>query len=105
MNKVLLIITLLFTLFNFAAAQSPSNPRWATLLTPPNEEFSVEVPAAPKFNSSGGKNHCYIVVFENTYFFVFSDSLDDSLQTEKVVEFIKYNKAVGSSTTIGNVNG
>lgn len=105
MNKFLLIITLLFTLSNFASAQSSGNARWAALATLPGEEFSVEMPAAPKSNGFGGKNFRYAVVFENKYFFVFSDSLDKSLQTEEVLKFIKENKALGNGTTIGSITG
>jgi len=105
MNKALLIITLLFTLFGVAPAQSSGNPLPVTVVMPSNEKFVVEMPAVPKLNVDDGSSRRYSLAAENTFFFIFSDFLNKPTYTKKVVKFFKDNKASENSAVIGNVAG
>ena len=84
MKKILLIITLLFAVFVSGFAQTKKISDWKTF-EPAGEEFSAEVPALLVSKNYAGKSQSYSVVFEGTYFFVFSDPSNDLFQTKKVL--------------------
>ena len=104
MNKILLVIWLVFATSNLAFAQTTSNSDWKTY-TLVNKEFSLEMPIGKTMRGFGEKSVRYGVVADNTYFFVFSDSPKTPMQTKIVLEFIKANKAVGNSSAVGNLVG
>ncbi len=104
MNKILLVIWLVFATSNLAFAQTTSNSDWKTY-TLVNKEFSLEMPIGKTMRGFGEKSVRYAVVADDTYFFVFSDSPKTLLQTKLVREIIKAHKAVGSSSAVGNAVG
>ncbi|MDQ3748447.1 MAG: energy transducer TonB [Acidobacteriota bacterium] len=104
MNKILLIITLIFATSNLAFAQTTSNSHWKTY-TLVNKEFSLEMPIGKTMSGFGEKSVRYGVVANDAYFFVFSDSPKTLLQTKLVQEIIKTHKAVGSSSAVSNAVG
>lgn len=104
MNKILLVIWLVFATSNLAFAQTTSNSDWKTYMLV-NKEFSLEMPIGKTMRGFGEKSVRYAVVTDDTYFFVFSDSPKTLLQTKLVREIIKAHKAVGSSSAVGNAVG
>ncbi len=83
MNKILLIIWLVFATSNLAFAQTTSNSDWKTY-TLVNKEFSLEMPIGKTMRGFGEKSVRYAVVADDAYFFVFSDSPKTLLQTKLV---------------------
>ncbi len=104
MNKTFLITTLIFVIFASGFAQTPNNSDWKTF-APVSEEFSAEVPALLVPKNYAGKSRQYAVVFEGTYFFVFSDSVKNLSLTKTVLEFAGENQTNGNSQAVGNFVG
>jgi hypothetical protein len=104
MNKILLVIWLVFATSNLAFAQTTSNSDWKTY-TLVNKEFSLEMPIGKTMRGFGEKGVRHAVVTDDAYFFVFSDLPKTTPQTKLVREIIKAHKAVGSSSAVGNAVG
>ena len=104
MNKILLVIWLVFATSNLAFAQTTNNLEWKSY-TLVNKEFSLEMPIGKTMRGFGEKSVRYGVVADDTYFFVFSDSPKTPMQTKIALEFIKANKAVGNSSAVGSLVG
>ena len=104
MNKILLVIWLVFATSNLAFTQTTSNSDWKTYMLV-NKEFSLEMPIGKTMRGFGEKSVRYGVIADDTYFFVFSDSLKTPMQTKIVLEFIKANKMVGNSSAVGSLIG
>lgn len=109
MKNISLIACLIFSTYGFVAAQTPGVENWQTF-APADEEFSVETPAPLAPGQYGEKDERtvtrrYTNVFNGTYFFIFSDSGKNLLQTKVVRDFVKSFQKSGKSFPAGNLTG
>ncbi len=109
-RNISLTICLVFIICCFASAQTPSNTEnWRTF-APADEEFSVDTPAPLTLTLFGEKDERtvtrrYTNVYNGTYFFIFSDSGKNLLQTNLVRDFAKSFQKSGKMFQAGNLTG
>lgn len=109
--KFCLIICLVFTASTLAVAQAQSK-NTQDAFTPDWEEFSIENSAAfPShffYDMSPARKNVsrrYKTMVGGTYYFIFSDPVKNSPQSDKVFEFIRYSQAVGNNSLVGKRQG
>jgi len=106
MNKFLWIALIIFAapIFLFAQSETKKSEQWQTF-APFGEEFSAEIPASMTINGRGEKSRSYKAELENTYFFIFTDSLKDSFYVKEISGFAKNYKTSKSVSAVGDFSG
>ena len=104
MKKLFAVILIILANSIFALAQfeTPKTADWQTFV-PTDEFFSVEVPVPLIFEdySSDRSRIRFSNKFDETYFFIFSDKPKGIFQFNRVMDYVRNSRQIGSVENIG----